>query len=244
MKYRHINIIGSITLICIILLLYLAISRKVEAFDDSVDVPAECGQSGFALPSFLTKYIPDLKGMETIRFYTDKECTALGGKTNFSGKNLNDGILHCQLRDPENASKVIKDYSIMCGGLNAMYTPPPKECEQLGFPLADISGTTPANFPFKDFAELNGVFRNYKKEDCDTLGGTFYDGKTIDPKNPNYSNISKVGLCLSKKIIMPYNMACAGLNHPPAPVPVPVPVSIPPSPSFFQKLVNLFTGKS
>jgi hypothetical protein len=243
MKYRHINIIGSIIIICIIILLYVSISRKVEAFDDA-SINAECGQSGFALPPFLTKHIPDLKGVETIRFYTDKECTALGGITNFSGKNLNDGILHCQLRDPENASKVIKDYSIMCGGLNAKYTPPPKECEKLGFPLADISGTTTANFPFKDFAEFNGVFRNYKKEDCDTLGGDFFDGKKVDLKNPNYSNISKVGLCLSKKIIMPYNIACANLNHPPAPVPVSVPVSIPPSPSFFQKLVNLFTGKS
>ena len=242
MKYRHINILGSIIIICIIILLYLVVSKKVEAFEES-SVPAECGQSGFALPSLLTKFIPDLKGVEATRFYTEKECTALGGKTNFSGKNLNDGILHCQLRDPENASKVIKDYSIMCGGLNTKYTPPPKECEKLGFPLADISGTAPANFPFKDLAEFNGVFRNYKLEDCNTLGGNFIDGKRVDPKDPQYSNFSKVGLCLSK-IIMPYNIACANLNHPPAPVPVPALPPVPSSPSFFQKLINLFTGKS
>ena len=241
MKYRHITIIGSITIICIIILLYLASSRKVEAFEES-SVPAECGQSGFTLPPFLTKHIPDLKGAETIRFYTDKECTALGGKTNFSGKNVIDSILHCQLRDPENASKVIKDYSIMCGGLNAKYTPPPKECGNLGVPLTDLSGNTPANAPFKNYAELNRVFRNYKKEDCDTLEGAFYDGKKmVDPKHPEYDIISKVGLCLSKKIIMPYNIACANLNHPPPPSP-PIPVSIP-QPTFIQKVVNVFTGK-
>jgi hypothetical protein len=240
MKYRHITIIGSITIICIIILLYLAISRKVEPFDEESTVPLECGQSGFALPPFLTKHIPDLKGAEAIRFYTDKECTALGGKTNFSGKNVIDSILHCQLRDPENASKVIKDYSIMCGGLNTKYTPPPKECGNLGVPLTDFSGNTPANAPFKNYAELNRVFRNYKKEDCDTLEGAFYDGKKmVDPKHPEYDIISKVGLCLSKKIIMPYNIACANLNHPP---PSPIPVSIP-QPSFIQKVVKVFTGK-
>lgn len=231
MKYRYINIIGCITIICIVILLYLVLSKKVEAFEDTV--PAQCGKYGFALPSVLVNNVPDLKGADSLRFYTDKECTILGGKTSF-GRTLQDNAFLCQERNPENASRILKDYARGCGGLNKQYTPPPADCKQLGFPLVDLSGNGQPLLPFKDLSELNGVFRNYTREDCDELGGQFIDKSTMDKKSPYYPFMEMIGICISKKNFIPYNIACAGLNNPP-----PIPVSVPPQPSFLKKLVKL-----
>jgi hypothetical protein len=232
MKYRHINIIGCITIICIVILLYLVFSKRVEAFDDTI--PAPCGKYGFALPSVLVNNIPDLKGADSLRFYTDKECTTLGGKTNFFGKTLQDSAFFCQERNPENTSQILKDYSRGCGGLNKQYTPPPADCKQLGVPLVGLSGDGYPTLPFKDLSELNGVFRNYTRQDCDELGGQFYDKSNVDSKSPYYPYMSNIGICISKKNFIPYNIACAGLNNPRSSIPVTVE-----QPSFVKKLVKL-----